>query len=135
VSAPERRVLGTFVSALYKVFGGEESRTRIRVAQTMNRTNGSAGRCGRLLMAAALWAAGWSTVAASEVERQKVASANVGFAFKLLKEIVREEPGRNVFISPFGASSVLQMACTGAGGRRGRRWNVCWERQDWRPIS
>lgn len=68
-------------------------------------------------MAAALWAVGWSTVAASEVERQKVASANVGFAFKLLKEIVRGEPGRNVFISPYGASSVLQMACTGAGGQ------------------
>ena len=82
-------------------------------------------------MAAALWAVGWSAVAASEVERQKVASANVGFAFKLLKEIVREEPGRNVFISPFVALSVLDMACTGAGGsRRGWRSNVCWERQD-----
>jgi serpin B len=59
----------------------------------------------------------WAGVAASDVDRQKVASANIGFAFKLLKEIVREEPGRNVFISPYGASSVLQMACTGAGGQ------------------
>ena len=53
---------------------------------------------------------------ASEFERQQVASANIGFGFKLLKEIVKEQPGGNVFISPYGASTVLQMACNGAGG-------------------
>jgi serine protease inhibitor len=54
---------------------------------------------------------------ASELERQQAASANIGFGFKLLKEIVKEQPARNVFISPYGASTVLQMACNGAGGQ------------------
>src|SRR5215471_13598480 len=53
---------------------------------------------------------------ASEAGRVQVASANIGFGFKLLKEIVKEQPGRNVFICPYGASTVLQMACNGAGG-------------------
>jgi serine protease inhibitor len=85
------------------------------------------------MTAVALLSAAWSAVATSEAERQKVASANVGFAFKLLKEVVKGQPaGKNVFISPYGASSVLQMACTGAGDRRRRSWNVFWERQGWR---
>lgn len=64
-----------------------------------------------------LYSLGWSAVATPEVERDKVAAANVGFAFKLFKEVIKEQPGRNVFISPYGASSVLQIACTGAGGQ------------------
>jgi serine protease inhibitor len=55
--------------------------------------------------------------AASSADQQKLASANTGFAFNLLKEIAREQPARNVFISPCSVSSVLQMVCNGAGGK------------------
>lgn len=105
------------VWALYKAFYEEESGIGIRDAETMKTTNDWSVICVRLMAAVALLGVGWGAVAASESERQKVASGNVGFAFKLLKEVVKEEPGRNVFISPYGASSVLQMACTGAAGQ------------------
>jgi serine protease inhibitor len=54
---------------------------------------------------------------ASQSDPAQLASANTGFAFALLKEITREQPTRNVFISPYGVSSVLQMVCNGAGGK------------------
>ena len=111
---------GAFISALYRAFCEEESGIGIRDAQTMNRTKDWSVRYGQLMTAAALLSLAWSAVAAPEAERQKVASANVGFAFKLLKEVVKGGPGRNVFISPYGAASVLQMACTGADGQTKR---------------
>jgi len=49
--------------------------------------------------------------------QQALASANTGFAFNLLKEIAREQPARNIFISPYSVSSVLHMVCNGAGGK------------------
>jgi serine protease inhibitor len=55
--------------------------------------------------------------AASSADQQKLASANTGFAFKLLKEIAKEQPAQNLFISPCSVSSVLQMVCNGAGGK------------------
>jgi len=39
------------------------------------------------------------------------------FAFKLLKQLAKDQPGENLFISPFGVSTVLQMAGNGAGGQ------------------
>ena len=54
--------------------------------------------------------------AASPADQQKLAAANTGFAFKLLKEIAKEQPAQNIFISPYSVSSVLQMVCNGAGG-------------------
>ena len=57
------------------------------------------------------------TDAASLTDPQKLASADTGFAFKLLKEIAREQPAQNIFISPYSVSSVLQMVCNGAGGK------------------
>ena len=90
----------------------------IDYAGTMNRTNRLVLANGlKIVTAVALLAVGWTAEATSEAERQKVASANVGFAFRLLREVVREQPDRNVFISPYGASVVLQMACTGAEGQ------------------
>jgi serpin B len=50
-------------------------------------------------------------------EDQLLASANTGFAFKLLKQLAKDQPGNNIFISPFGVSTVLQMAGNGAGGQ------------------
>jgi len=53
-------------------------------------------------------------------EQQKLAAANNGFAFRLLKEISRCEPGKNIFISPYSAATVLQMVCNGAEGQTRR---------------
>ncbi len=45
------------------------------------------------------------------------AAANASFAFKLLGQLAKDQPRGNIFISPYGASTVLQMACNGAGGQ------------------
>lgn len=68
-------------------------------------------------MTIVLYFLGLGLDAATPADPRKLASANVGFAFELLREIAREQPGANLFISPFGASSVLQMAGNGAAGR------------------
>ena len=58
--------------------------------------------------------AGLTVLAAAPADQEKLASANTAFAFDLLKQITREQPGTNVFISPFSVSSVLQMVGNGA---------------------
>lgn len=58
-----------------------------------------------------------SAQAALSPEAQKLAAANAGFSFKLLKEITKEQPEKNVFISPYSVSTVLQMVENGAGGK------------------
>jgi len=63
-----------------------------------------------------LFSAGLTVLAAAPADQEKLASANTGFAFDLLKQITREQPDTNVFISPFSVSSVLQMVATGAAG-------------------
>jgi len=60
--------------------------------------------------------AGLTVLAASPAGQEKLASANTGFAFDLLRQITREQPVTNVFISPFSVSSVLQMVANGAAG-------------------
>jgi serpin B len=78
-------------------------------------------QCSRKLLAVITTAAACICVSAvcaiPSPDQQKLASANTDFAFKLLQEIAREQPGTNIFISPLSASSVLQMACNGAAGR------------------
>ena len=62
---------------------------------------------------------GFTSLAAradSPVDQAKLAAANTGFAFDLLKQIVKEQPDANVFISPFSVSTVLQMVGNGAAG-------------------
>lgn len=54
--------------------------------------------------------------AAVLTDHEELASANSGFAFNLLKQLVTEQPGSNIFISPYSASTVLQMVSTGAAG-------------------
>jgi len=49
-------------------------------------------------------------------DQEKLAQANTDFAFKLLQELVREQPGKNIFISPYSISTVLQMVRNGAAG-------------------
>jgi serpin B len=63
-----------------------------------------------------LCSAGLAALAASPSDREKLATANTGFAFDLLKQIVKEQPDTNVFISPFSVSTVLQMTANGAAG-------------------
>jgi serpin B len=50
-------------------------------------------------------------------DAQKLAAADCTFGFRLLKELNKEQPAQNIFISPYSASTALQMVCNGAGGR------------------
>jgi len=47
---------------------------------------------------------------------QEFTEANNRFTFKLLRDTSETRPGQNVFISPFSAGTVLQMAADGARG-------------------
>ncbi len=49
--------------------------------------------------------------------QEQLASANTGFSFRLLKELAREKPDANIFVSPYSVSSVLQMVSIGARGQ------------------
>lgn len=62
------------------------------------------------------FAAGFPNAAAAQ-EVEKLAAADNEFAFDLLKQLVAEQPGQNIFISPFSAATALQMAANGAAGR------------------
>ena len=61
-------------------------------------------------------AASLAVLADLPANQAKLDVANTGFAFDLLKQITREQPGTNVFISPFSVSTVLQMVANGAAG-------------------
>lgn len=50
-------------------------------------------------------------------DAQKLAAADCTFSFRLLKELNKEQPAKNIFVSPYSASTVLQMVCNGADGR------------------
>jgi len=63
-----------------------------------------------------LCCAGLTVLTASPAGQEKLASANTAFAFGLLKQIAGEQPGTNIFISPFSVSTVLQMVANGAAG-------------------
>ena len=84
---------------------------------TMNITDSSATRSRRLAITSLLCLLGFGLLAASPADQQRLASANIGFAFKLLRQLAKDQPGANIFISPYSASTVLQMACSGAGGQ------------------
>jgi serpin B len=60
--------------------------------------------------------AAWAVLADPASDPARLAAANTGFAFDLLKQIAGEQPNANVFISPFSVSSVLQMVANGAAG-------------------
>jgi serine protease inhibitor len=52
----------------------------------------------------------------AQQDPEKLAAANSGFAFDLLKQIAKEQPRENIFISPFSVSTALQMVGNGAVG-------------------
>jgi serine protease inhibitor len=56
-------------------------------------------------------------VPAAQADYAPLAAADNNFAFKLLKQLVKEEPSENIFISPYSASTVLQMGANGAVGQ------------------
>src|SRR5437588_12348470 len=49
-------------------------------------------------------------------EIQTLSSGNNGFAFSLVKELEKEKPGENIFISPYSISTALQMVRAGSAG-------------------
>ena len=53
---------------------------------------------------------------AAPADDEKLAAANNVFAFKLLKRIAKDEEKKNIFISPYSASTALQMVVNGAAG-------------------
>jgi serine protease inhibitor len=59
---------------------------------------------------------GFSAFADLSQDSEKLAAANNGFAFDLLKQIAKEQPRENIFISPFSISTALQMVGNGAAG-------------------
>ena len=65
---------------------------------------------------ALLAASGCPVLAASPSDQAKLISADTGFAFGLLKELAKEQPAKNVFISPYSISTLLQMVANGAAG-------------------
>jgi serpin B len=69
------------------------------------------------LIAVLVLFAGLHQAAASLTDQQALAAANNGFAFKLLKQLAKDQPVTNIFISPYGASTVLQMVGSGAAGQ------------------
>jgi serpin B len=69
------------------------------------------------LMAVLVLFAGLHQAAASPTDEQALAAANNGFAFKLFKQLAKDQPATNIFISPYSASTVLQMVDNGAAGQ------------------
>lgn len=66
-----------------------------------------------------LAAPGWGVQAGAAAVEQQLAAADNAFAFKLLKQIAKDQPAGNVFISPYSAATVLQMVASGAAGQTG----------------
>jgi serine protease inhibitor len=54
---------------------------------------------------------------ADDMNLPKLAAANNGFAFDLLRQIAKDQPAGNIFISPYSVSTVLQMLGNGAAGK------------------
>ena len=50
-------------------------------------------------------------------DNSPLAAADNGFAFKLLRQLVQDQPAQDIFISPYSASTVLQMVGNGAAGQ------------------
>lgn len=58
-----------------------------------------------------------SAIFADGIYLPALSGANSSFAFDLLKQIANEQPGQNIFISPYSVSTVLQILGNGAVGK------------------
>ncbi len=56
-------------------------------------------------------------LAGAAPEDQTLAAADNDFAFNLLKQLAKNQPAKNIFISPYSAATVLQMVGSGAAGQ------------------
>ena len=56
------------------------------------------------------------TALGETLAEQELRSANANFTFNLLQQLAIEQPASNLFVSPYSASTVLQMVSTGAAG-------------------
>jgi serpin B len=72
--------------------------------------------CGEVLAGMLVCVVGWPALVAAPTDQAKLTAADMGFAFGLVKELAREQPAKNIFISPYSISTVLQMVCNGAAG-------------------
>ena len=66
---------------------------------------------------------------ASSIDSDLVA-ANNRFAFQIFKELVEEDAGKNIFISPFSISTALAMTYNGAEGSTEEAMSETLEYQD-----
>jgi serpin B len=60
---------------------------------------------------------GLNQLFAAPTDEQKLAAPNNAFAFKLLKQLAKDQPAANIFISPYSVSTVFQMVGNGAVGQ------------------
>ena len=51
------------------------------------------------------------------VDEQLLSAADNTFAFRLLQQIAKDQPGADIFISPYSAATILQMVGNGAAGQ------------------
>ena len=58
----------------------------------------------------------WATFG-DTTDLPRLVEANNGFAFDLLRQIAKDEPNQNIFISPYSVSAVLQILGNGAAGK------------------
>jgi len=82
----------------------------------MNRAQISAANCCGGLFAALLCFLTCEAHAVQTPSPGELIWANSGFAFNLFKQLIADQPETNIFISPYSASTVLQMVCSGAAG-------------------
>ena len=93
-----------------------ENGWNLTMEASMNVTRFRAGAGRNLLRGGLVFLFAWPLCAAPSPDQAKLVAAHTGFAFELLKELAREQPPKNVFISPYSISTVLQMVGNGAGG-------------------
>ena len=82
-----------------------------------------------------LWLLSCGLCGASSADQQQLARADNRFAFKLLKQLAKDQPGTNIFISPYSASAVLQMVGNGAKGQTRSRMEQVLETTGLQPDA
>jgi serine protease inhibitor len=55
--------------------------------------------------------------AAAAPAGEPLATVDNAFGFRLFKQLIKDQPGTNICISPFGAATILQMVGTGAAAK------------------
>ena len=106
-----------FISGLDPNHGAGRNLNHYSFGLVMNASVNVISIPGRFAVVVVMLISTLSSFATALDDEHELASANTGFAFKLLKQLAKDQPAKNIFISPFGISTVLQMAGNGAGGQ------------------